>query len=89
MVASGELDLAVADRLASKLADEYPEALEIRVDLSRVTFIDGRILGVLVHADQDMRARGGRLVLTGVGQRIRRLLHLTGLDAVLAAERVA
>lgn len=89
IVVSGELDLCAADELAATLAAEYSDGGEIRVDLTGVTFIDAPILGVLVRADQHLREQAGRLVLTGSGKRIKRLLHITGLDDLLAVEQVA
>lgn len=81
--ASGELDLAAADRLAAVLDEQCVPGSLVQLDLSAVTFMDGSCLRVLDDAHRRCQATRGRLVLTGIGPRIGRLLNLTGLDRTL------
>jgi anti-anti-sigma factor len=51
--------------------------------------MDAPVLGVLVRANREMRARAGRVTLVGVHPRTARLLRIAGLDGAFRAERVA
>lgn len=83
----GELDLAGAPAL-ERLLDEHLLAGRcfLRVDAHRLKFLDCTALRVLVHADEDCRARHGSLTLVGASDSLRRLLTLARLDGVLRVE---
>jgi anti-anti-sigma factor len=84
IVISGELDLAVANRLAATLEGQHRHARRyVRLDLSGVTFLDATALSVIVDAHFEFLARRGTLTLVGVGRPASRQLSLTGLDDVL------
>jgi anti-anti-sigma factor len=56
------------------------------VDLSGAAFIDSAVLGVLIASHRDTVASGSRWALVignGSGAAVRRILELTGLDAVM------
>jgi anti-sigma B factor antagonist len=56
---AGELDLSRAEELREQLA--HPEVLSartVRVDLSRVSFLDSVIIGLIVTACKRVRAAG-------------------------------
>jgi hypothetical protein len=55
----------------------------LRLDLSGVTFLDASTLSGIARVHAAALDRRGTLVLTGVTQRIARILRLTGLDDVL------
>jgi anti-sigma B factor antagonist len=80
---TGEVDVHTAPQLRAAIveAEERGAEVDVLVDLTAVTFMDSTGLGVLVGALARSREAGQRLVLCGVGGRIQRLLHLTGLDA--------
>lgn len=86
----GELDLASAPHLQQVLdglrRDGFPE---IVLDLARLDFLSATGLEVFVHADEQLRATGGRLILTRPGPRARRVLAITELDTVLTIRPVA
>lgn len=78
--AVGELDLAARDALADALQQqEAARRRVVRVDLSKVTFIDCSCLGILVASHHRLLRRRGLLVLTGVDARIERVLKAAGL----------
>jgi anti-sigma B factor antagonist len=82
--AVGEWDLANAHALGELLEQHHKAGRRfVRLDVSAVSFLDCTCLGVLVTAHQRLRAARGRLVLTGVTPRTRRLLRLAGLDRAL------
>ena len=80
---AGELDLAgvagVRERLAATDGD-------IELDCSELTFIDASGLSVLVAAHRLCEARGAKLTIVDPSPCVTRLLALTGLDSVLAAQ---
>ena len=81
----GELDAASEARLrcaiCTVLGDHRRPVIEM--DLSALTFADCAGLSVMVWAHNRLAERGHDLVITGAQPRIRRLLHLTGLDTYL------
>lgn len=81
----GDMDVANAELLAAVLDNQLIAGRRfVRLDLTRLTFLDCAGLRVLVHAHKAFRADpGGMLLLTGVGARIARLLEITHLDEAL------
>jgi anti-sigma B factor antagonist len=60
--------------------------MPVVVDLSGASFIDSAVLGVLIGEHDRARAAGVPLALvvgSGAGHSVRRIVELTGLDAVL------
>jgi anti-sigma B factor antagonist len=81
----GELDLFTAPRLHEALAQSIDlGARRVVVDLARVTFIDSTALGVLIGVGKRLRAGEGSLDIVCQNGNVRRVLELTGLDAVFA-----
>ncbi|MDQ4033799.1 MAG: STAS domain-containing protein [Actinomycetota bacterium] len=89
MALIGELDLASAPHL-QRVLDELRRdgSQEIVLDLASLDFLSATGLEVFVRADEQLRAAGGRLVLNRPGRRARRILAITGLDAVLTIRPV-
>jgi anti-sigma B factor antagonist len=81
---SGELDLATAPVLQQVLAQLCRDGYqEIVLDLSGLEFLSAAGLAVFHHADDHLRAAGGRLILHRPGRLVRRVLAITALDTVL------
>jgi anti-anti-sigma factor len=57
---------------------------DLTLELSGVDYADSGGLGVLVHTNGLMKAKGGVLRLAGVRPRVMELLRLTALDTVIA-----
>lgn len=83
--ALGELDLATAELLSAVLGCHADRRL-VRLDLSGLTFVDCVGLQAIADAHRLFAAHGGRLVLVGVGPRIRWLLQVTGIDGLFVAD---
>ena len=80
----GELDLASAPQLKRALEQAWRNAPEeIVIDLGKLRFMDMSGLRVLLSARQRAERRGTELVLTNVGDSIRRVLTLAGVNGLL------
>jgi Anti-anti-sigma regulatory factor (antagonist of anti-sigma factor) len=80
----GELDLVAVDAVRAELCGHVDAGRRVlRVDTSAVTFMDPTVLGALVEAHNRCQSVHGSLILTGVPDRLRRLLALAALDQVL------
>ncbi|GGS50289.1 anti-sigma factor antagonist [Planobispora rosea] len=77
---TGLLDATTRDQFADYLAAEAAEhGADMVLDLSGVTFMDSRALGLIVHQWQVSTAGGGRFALTGVEYSKTRVMWITGL----------
>lgn len=84
MVLQGELDVAVAPRLAAEFETHFAAGRRyLRADCSAVEFVDSYVLHVFVRAHRQALARRGTLILTGVRPALERLLEVVALDRVL------
>jgi anti-sigma B factor antagonist len=83
---AGEVDIETAPRMRAALAAAVDAGLPVVVDLGGVTFIDSFGFGVLAAAHQHGARAGTPVLLRAVSHRIRHLLDLLGLDAVLTIE---
>lgn len=76
----GEIDLAVADDLATVVLDCLDRADDVQLDFADVTFIDSSGLGALVRVRNEATRQGKTLSLVDVGRATQRLLEITGLQ---------
>ncbi|MFC4060077.1 STAS domain-containing protein [Planomonospora corallina] len=77
---TGLLDATTRDQFADYLAAEAAEhGPEMILDLSGVTFMDSRALGLIVHQWQICTQAGGRFALTGVEYAKTKVMWITGL----------
>lgn len=53
------------------------------LDLEQVRFINSMALGAIIACHVSLTNRGARLVLCNLDERNRKLIHITGLEAVL------
>ncbi|GIH92551.1 MULTISPECIES: STAS domain-containing protein [Planobispora] len=79
---SGELDMATAPRLHLQLSEaaRLISPPRLVVDMAGLGFCDSSGLNLMVKTLNEVKRAGGRLVLSGVGERFTRLLRVTGLD---------
>lgn len=75
---SGELDLAVCEELEARLAEAQRTSPVVTLDLHRLTFMDSAGYAVLVRAARTSKPEA-KLILTGCGGQVSRLLNLLGL----------
>jgi anti-sigma B factor antagonist len=85
VIATGEIDLYTAPRLQSELAAVIAGAApasRVVVDMSGVEFCDSTGMNVLLSCLRQARERGGELELAAPRPAVRKILSVTGLDAV-------
>ena len=85
VVLTGEHDLSSVDELREAF-DQTSSARTVLVDLSDTAFIDSAVLGALIASHREATEQGRRWALivgNGSGAAVRRILELTGLDAVM------
>lgn len=76
----GILDATTRDRFARFLADTDDEhGPDMILDLSGVTFMDSRALGLIVHHWQRATGAGGDYALVGVSYQYCKVMWVTGL----------
>jgi anti-sigma B factor antagonist len=81
---TGELDLGSAPVLRQRLAQLRAEQRPVRLDLSRLEFMDSTGIHLLLDAYHDARHDGWQLAIDPtLSPRIQRLFKLTGLDRII------
>ena len=82
----GDLDLAAVPELERQVRDviERYRPRRLVMDLSGVPFLDCSGIALLVRAHKRLRACGGRLEVTNLGELPRKVLALTGADSLLS-----
>lgn len=77
------IDASTAWDLRPNLLRElYQSGPDLWVDLGRVSFIDSTGLGMLVGVLKEAREMQGNLHLMNAGREVRRILQVTGLEAL-------
>jgi len=79
---AGEVDVARLPELYEAM-EVLPEACDLTVDLSRVTFMDASGLRALVWLRRTVEAKRGTLSVFGASPFVSRLLSLAGLNGLL------
>jgi anti-sigma B factor antagonist len=81
----GELDLAVADQLSLRLEQLRSDGIPVRLDLSRLEFIDSSGLRTLLKAMQRGRHNTERLVELDrmISHQVQRVIDIAGVAPVL------
>jgi anti-anti-sigma factor len=78
---NGELDLATAPALRDRLDQSRAHGRDVRLDLSKLEFVDSSGMNVLVQAIDDAGREGVRLDLDGdLAPQVRRMAELTHAD---------
>jgi len=80
----GDVDLASCEQLRSTIVGELAPQASIRVDLSRVTFMDSTAIAVLLMAKMVANRQGGSFAIRNPSAAASRVLLTTGLDRLIA-----
>ena len=84
---SGRLTSSTASLLQSTVQSAIPESKTIILDLSDVSYMDSSGLGALVKIWVSAKRDGWELKVLSLSQRVKQLLHLTGVDKLFASSR--
>lgn len=86
-----DIDMGVVAQLREALDGVIMTGCEnLVLDLAEVVYVDSSALGLLVWLDRRLQAQGGKAILVGANEDVRRIFELSGLLSVsgsLAAER--
>ena len=81
----GELDVATAAEFRRAISSLLGVGCRrIVVDLKDTAFLDSSGLGALVWASHRLHSAGGALEVVNPGERIARVMKITGVDRLLA-----
>ena len=78
---SGEFDVIGAEEFDQRL-QALGDPVQLRLNLSDVTFVDSMALRSLVRCHERTRAAGGSMVIDRPSEVVLRLLELVGLERV-------
>ena len=79
---SGELNTLTAPELSSLLEKELGGVQSLTLDFAECDYVSSAGLRVLLATFKQLKAAGGSMVLTHVGENFMDVLQNTGLDAV-------
>ncbi len=80
---SGEVDLAIGDDLEFAGRDAIDRGMPVRLDCSRVTFIDSVGLGFVARLASAERERGRLLRVLDAPRNFQEAVHLVGLSGLV------
>jgi anti-sigma B factor antagonist len=83
VTATGDLDLAGAERLRAVLLAGLGLRGEVHVDLAAARFVDSTIVGVLVGALVRARSEGKQLAVVNAAPAVTRVFRLLGVTRML------
>ena len=86
---NGKLTLALAGRLDTNTSPDLEEAVkaidgveELVFDFAGLEYIASSGLRVLLSAQKEMSAKGGRMIVANPNEMVRGVFEMTGLDGI-------
>ena len=81
----GELDHHVAARIRESVDRELNRtgAINVAFDFSNVTFMDSSGIGVIMGRHKITKALGGRVIIYGASDAVRRLIMMSGINSLV------
>jgi anti-anti-sigma factor len=80
----GSFDVSGASGVDHQFSNIGKQATDVLVDLSGVTFLASVGMHILIRTAKAVGERGGRLVILNPNAASRKVLHATGVDAIIA-----
>lgn len=86
VVVTGELDAHLAPAFADAVLERCGDRrVHVRIDVTRLTFVDSAGIQVLVRVLRHVRQRGGDVTVVGASRAVRRVLDITGFATLSGA----
>lgn len=81
----GELDHHVAGNVRENVDRELSRtgAINVAFDFSGVTFMDSSGIGVIMGRYKVTKALGGRIIIYGASDAVRRIIAMSGIDDIV------
>lgn len=82
---TGELDHHSAEHIRQKLDAQMMKSTtkNLIMDFSKVNFMDSSGIGVVIGRYKNIQKLNGKLVITGVNGRIKRIFEMSGLSKLM------
>ncbi|MFF3886122.1 STAS domain-containing protein [Streptomyces sp. NPDC001914] len=85
LTVAGQIDADNVGTLREALRVEGDSASALTVlDMGAVNFMDSSAINVLIAANRDAVAAGGRLRMAALSEPVRRVVEVVGLDTIIA-----
>jgi len=86
VILQGEMDLAVAEEIRSQLDKAVSTGCDVRVDVSRVVYIDSSCIRELLRAHAAAEIRGATLTLSPPRPNVRRTLEVADVASLIGED---
>lgn len=85
----GDLDHHSADKLRGRIDRELKRtgALNVAFDFGNVAFMDSSGIGFIMGRYKIVRALGGKVILYGLSDNVRRILEMSGIDKLVVTAK--
>ena len=86
---SGDLDHHSAGKLREKIYRELERtgAVNVAFDFGRVSFMDSSGIGLIMGRYKVVHALGGKIVLYGLSENVRRIIEMSGIDKLVTTAK--
>ncbi|KXZ40770.1 anti-sigma B factor antagonist [Alkalithermobacter thermoalcaliphilus JW-YL-7 = DSM 7308] len=82
----GEVDIDNASELKEVLMDIAKEGFDIKIDASKLEYIDSTGLGILIGALKRLKEKQRDIYISNPKNNVRKLFLITGLDKIFKLE---
>ena len=85
----GEIDQSCTEYIKDKIQAELMirGVRNLIINLRNVTFMDSSGIGMILGRYKYLKSSGGKLILCGVGQNLRRILSVSGVSGIIPIKR--
>ncbi|MBD5444094.1 MAG: STAS domain-containing protein [Lachnospiraceae bacterium] len=83
---SGRLETSTAPKLQEVVEKELEGTDELRMDMEGIEYVSSAGLRVLLAASKEMKAKGGKMVVSHVNDDVMEVFEITGFKEILTIE---
>jgi anti-sigma B factor antagonist len=81
---TGEMDAHTAPQLDKALKDAIAQSAKVILDVSQMTYIATAALGVLMANHNTVKTKGGKIVICGMQEKIKKVFDTMGFSKVFS-----